>query len=443
MKGIIIDKLNKTCFALTDDGSVREVKNRGYDIGDVVDVTERRKMFSGIARLGAGLAAALAICAIGAFVYMMPVVYVSVEVNPSVEISLNKLERVISVEGINDDGKKIVKQLKLRHQSVETAIKKLIDELITDGYLNKKGKGDVLIATYGLSAKDSKLAVNLQKKVEEVLAEFGIQADVEAFSVSHDAVKEAADLGLSPGRYSLVARLMGVAEGIETILMADLQDKTIAELDALYQSFETKRRKAARLAEEALLETPPSAGKPPVIVLKETPPASAPPKWAKPGAPGPVPQTPIKVENPVAPSAPENSSGGSNKPANPPVTPDPANPGQPANPDNPANPPDSEDPAAPGQPVNPPDSGDSANPGASPDPSNPGASPDPSNPGASPGPANPGTSPDPSNPGTSPGPANPGTSPNPANPGTSPNPSNPDNSTGQPASPDPAAPASP
>jgi len=114
MKGIVLEIRNNDAAILTDDGVVRKIKNHNYKIGEVIIMKEKRKNNSKLIRLGIGIAAAIAFSTTGAFAYSKPTGYVSLDINPSIEYSINMFERVLEVKAVNEDGKEILADLKLK-----------------------------------------------------------------------------------------------------------------------------------------------------------------------------------------------------------------------------------------------------------------------------------------------------------------------------------------
>ena len=57
-----------------------------------------------LAAAAAASAAVVLACSVGAYAYTVPCSYVSLDVNPSLEFSLNRFDRVLSVSGVSKDG---------------------------------------------------------------------------------------------------------------------------------------------------------------------------------------------------------------------------------------------------------------------------------------------------------------------------------------------------
>ena len=80
----------------------------------------------------------------GYSLYRQPVSYISIDVNPSVELGLNRFGRVVSANAYNEDGQTVLKQLSLKNIPYVQAIDKLLANESSSGFL----KGDsVLVFT--------------------------------------------------------------------------------------------------------------------------------------------------------------------------------------------------------------------------------------------------------------------------------------------------------
>lgn len=69
-----------------------------------------------IRRLGVALAAAAcAVVLAWGWLYATPTVQISIDINPSVELGVNRFDRVVSVEGWNDDGTALAQTVNVTH----------------------------------------------------------------------------------------------------------------------------------------------------------------------------------------------------------------------------------------------------------------------------------------------------------------------------------------
>ena len=60
----------------------------------------------------------------------------TLDVNPSIELTVNKLGRVLSVHACNADAQTVLDGLELRNQSLQAAADAIVTELQDDGYVS-------------------------------------------------------------------------------------------------------------------------------------------------------------------------------------------------------------------------------------------------------------------------------------------------------------------
>jgi hypothetical protein len=166
MKGMVVDINKKDAVILTEDGLFKKVENRNYEIGQTLQIGPgektglRRfvlkpvissKLLTGLARI----AAVIAIGTAGAFAWYTPTGYISLDVNPSVEYSVNMFDRILEVNAMNEDGEEILKDLRLKNKNIGEGLKETLDELIAEGYLADDPDSGVVIAASNEKQKEA------------------------------------------------------------------------------------------------------------------------------------------------------------------------------------------------------------------------------------------------------------------------------------------------
>jgi len=214
MKAVILDTDKNEATVMTDDGDIIEIRNNGYEIGQEI-ILHRRKKRASINRITgivAAAAAALVITGgIGGYTYYTPYGTVSLDVNPSIEYTINRFDRVLDVTGINDDGDDILFGLdtkSLINRNIESAIEDTIEQIDAEGYFSDEdGNYVVLTANTKEEAHTDTLLSNLDNNVKQ-------RENLEpiSFKVSDDEITEAHSQGISPGKKMMVDRLEGVSD---------------------------------------------------------------------------------------------------------------------------------------------------------------------------------------------------------------------------------------
>ena len=128
IKVVVLDVTGNEATVMTDDGDIIGIRNRGYDIGQEINIKKTAGTLAGnLYRLiPAVAAAAVAIVLVaGIKVYTTPYGTVSLDVNPSIEYTINRFDRVLNVNGINEDGSNILAQMNsdaLINKDIEDAV---------------------------------------------------------------------------------------------------------------------------------------------------------------------------------------------------------------------------------------------------------------------------------------------------------------------------------
>lgn len=251
MKGIVVEINNKDAIILAEDGLFTKVKNINYEIGQSIKIKENRKIGSKLITGAASLVAAMAICTIGAFAYYTPTDYVSLDVNPSVEYSINMFNRILDVKAVNDDGEEILSSLDLNNMTIEAAVKETLDKLIVDGYLTDDPNGGVVITTSNDELGEAEqLAADLEQEIQTYLdSQDGIVADVDAEAVDLERVREARELGVTPGKLNLVEKLQTSTSG--AINKEEWLDRPVKDINkAIKENRKLEKEKAREVFED-------------------------------------------------------------------------------------------------------------------------------------------------------------------------------------------------
>ncbi len=187
MKAVVVEIKDNVVAVLSDDGCIYKVKNRKYVLGQEIIFRNNHKYI----KMAASIAACLMLFATPAWAYLTPYSYVSLDINPSFEFSINRFDRVLQVKAINDDGQRIAEQIdvsQLKNMEIKEAVKNVIIELKGQGYLtNAEEEGMVVAASSKSQEKTDKLATSLKFVVEE---EVKIKPDNVKNVITEEIVKQ-------------------------------------------------------------------------------------------------------------------------------------------------------------------------------------------------------------------------------------------------------------
>jgi hypothetical protein len=234
MKAVVVEIKNNKAAVLSDDGRVVAMKNNNYEIGQVILMKNSMLQITKRIAVFAASAAAFVILGTGAWAYATPYTYVSVDVNPSIEYTVNRFDRVLSVKAVNDDGEEILQEISLEdleNQTIEAAIRKTLVQITAAGYFAGTTEGGLVIATASKNEdKADELAVTLQEVTEEEILEANEEVIVESYSVGLARVEEAKKLGVTPGKLNLVEKLQASTADPTTINIEEWLTKPVKEI---------------------------------------------------------------------------------------------------------------------------------------------------------------------------------------------------------------------
>lgn len=172
------------------------------------------------------IAACLAVLLIGGgFVYATPTSYMSVDINPSIELGINALGRVVSVEALNDDGQVVLDELgSIKGKKLDSAVKLIVDAAVDEGFIEEDDTSFIeLTAVTDDEEKAAKLLRDADKGTKEALDENETEAEVGQSAISHARRDAAKAAGISPGKLNLLQKLW-IAQGNEIDPEADADE---------------------------------------------------------------------------------------------------------------------------------------------------------------------------------------------------------------------------
>ena len=152
--------------------------------------------------------------------YQQPVAYVGLDINPSLELAVNRFDRVVAATAINDDGRTVLDQVSLVGMSYEGAFDCLMESAALAPYLT-----DHSVVEVSITSQDDSLAETLQAQSGAVLAHCASQGTCHRADEETRAAAAAAGMGV--GRYRAAQELV---ELDDSLTLDDCAHMTMREL---------------------------------------------------------------------------------------------------------------------------------------------------------------------------------------------------------------------
>ncbi|MEW5954055.1 MAG: anti-sigma factor domain-containing protein [Bacillota bacterium] len=202
IKGIVLEKESHWCIILAPDGQFHRIPlpPGPVEVGqEITGVKGYNRLLRSILVAASLLVAVVAWQLWGA---MAPraVAYVSLDLNSSIELGLDRKAVIVSASGLNRQGNDLLADCPVQNLSLEDGIDQLIDHAVAAGYF--KRERNIVLSTVTVAESSKEITgERLSSAIEGSLSKSGVQADVLVEDVDKDFREEAKSLGLSPGRY--------------------------------------------------------------------------------------------------------------------------------------------------------------------------------------------------------------------------------------------------
>lgn len=185
------------------------------------------------------LVLASAICSVlllgflGGLLYFSPVSAISIDMNPSLELALNRFDRVIAIKGRNDDGTELKEKLDVKYLNYSEAIQRFLENDAVTGYLSQGERLEITVAGE-TSEKGERLLSNIKSCIQ------GKEGEIACYSLNRDEVETAHDMGLSFGKYRTFLELQQLDPDITAEEAAEMTMKQMRERIKELSSTESK-----------------------------------------------------------------------------------------------------------------------------------------------------------------------------------------------------------
>ena len=170
----------------------------------------------------------LSVSLVGAGMYAAEYETIYVDINPSVEVSVNRFSRIIGVDYLNEDAERCFSELPLKNKSAEQGMDLILDTLHEEGYLEN---GELYIGVSGKNEKHAdKLLAELEEHTEKTQKKKGYSAAVFTQKITQEDKQAAKEIGISPTKYRIIEDIIGVNDAYSPDDLVNMKMKDLREL---------------------------------------------------------------------------------------------------------------------------------------------------------------------------------------------------------------------
>ncbi|MDD3298891.1 MAG: anti-sigma factor domain-containing protein [Firmicutes bacterium] len=274
-RGIIMSISGEEAVILTRDSEfVKVALPKGeYDLGQEIEAESSKvslvqKWLTYGGRRWAAVAAVLLIAivlpAVATTVFLNNVVYayVTLDINPSTEFSINGKERIIRVQPLNEEGAAVLEGSSLKGKDIEFGIEYFVERACELGFASAEDEGAVVATTVMEKEEDTALEERISATIDRTVEENKLNVKTGVLSATREIKEEADKAGVSAGKYlialqasddqlevdiedvknsSIVSTIDNAGGNLESILKR--AKKTNEELVKLFEKNQEKLRK--------------------------------------------------------------------------------------------------------------------------------------------------------------------------------------------------------
>ena len=161
---------------------------------------------------------------------------VSLDVNPSIELKVNRSEKVLVCTPLNEDAKAILSDMgngaDLKGAKLDVAVNAIVGSLVRNGYLNSISSAIMISVEDKDTARAEKLQRELTSTVDGVLQTSEAKAAVLTQTLTQDAGREqqARENNISTGKAALVNRVLALNATLKFDALAKLSVEELKDL---------------------------------------------------------------------------------------------------------------------------------------------------------------------------------------------------------------------
>lgn len=258
---VVITRSESSAIEVGEDASAVVVPLRGEE-KDRVSREEKkasaRSRFKAHGFFRRSLAAAACLLAVvfgvgATFAYAQPTAYIGIDVNPSIELRLNRFDRVIEAQGLNADGIEVLATVDLVGKSYDEAMRSLSSDPVFAAYLTPDSYLQVSV-----TSEDANQASKLEEQSATYISELPCKGSCVA--VDAQTREEARSAGIGAGKYLAAQALMEIdpavtLEECSHLSMRELRDRideaggdwdTTANSSCMAQDNESRQKRAMK-----------------------------------------------------------------------------------------------------------------------------------------------------------------------------------------------------
>lgn len=212
-KGVILSVNKRFVTLLTPEGEFLKTKRqeREYEVGEEITFSPAKQKFTlAFSNIHSSFKKTAVLSIASTFLILFSILpsyfsgpvsaYMTIDVNPSIELELDDDLEVLKLTGLNEDGKLVIGQLKdWKGKDIKAVTNRIVETTKRLGYL--KGNKQIVVSTT-LMKKNKELNKNLKEEIKEISEQDNVsKTKMKVIQATKSDRKQAREQGISTGKY--------------------------------------------------------------------------------------------------------------------------------------------------------------------------------------------------------------------------------------------------
>lgn len=243
-KGTVIEIYYDSIVVMAEDCTFKRIKKSdGLEEGMEIYFEDRDIIKNSnftIKNISKGVAAVLIFAVTSLYVLgfwnenYKSVALLAVDINPSVEMEINKNYRVIKISALNEEASKLPLE-DLKNYPLIDALEEIVEMVETAGYIKKDESNRVLVTSVELKSNNEgdknldNLIMEGKRKIEEVSNERGQQVEVVTIKSDRETLNKAKEENISVGKMEIYKEMEDENKNQDKNEIMELKDKKSEE----------------------------------------------------------------------------------------------------------------------------------------------------------------------------------------------------------------------
>ena len=155
-------------------------------------------------------------------VYKIPVSAVSIDINPSIQLKINGLDRVIQAEAMNEEGREVIESVSVMNLKYDEAVELIISCEEVQKYITDDSEIDIAVAS-----RNQQKSTDMENGIKQCI---NGASDVNCFCVNYDDAVSADSFGMSVGKYRAYLQLIELYPDVSSEEAAEMSMSEIRRL---------------------------------------------------------------------------------------------------------------------------------------------------------------------------------------------------------------------